>query len=309
MRVSVHGNSRPVFGERTNSCVPNQVKSTQSPKKVSFSCHLVRTEITPSPSKKRHVLKSSLRSVRRYGNKKTSNPVPKPQRTMAERLAERDREVEPDNSILRKVASLLESKLSEIKEEHEEALMEIEEEKQKEMEKIHQECLIEHKLARSQQKKEDETFSHDLQVMKEMIAALRDTNQIMKRENEELMDDVDEIKNENKRLFDKTSSYNKAMRKIKAEIAEEEERNQELQGMVGFLKMRKKEYENARFEADQDIADERAEAAELRSKIENVVAEIDKRCTERGFVNAVNIAVSKDFAAVEASNSRKAAYS
>lgn len=225
---------------------------------------------------------------------------------MAERLAEHEQEVEPDKAILRNVASLLESKLSEIKKDHKETLAKIEEEKQKEMEKIRRECLIEHELAEHKRKEEDETFTQDLQVMKEMIKTLQDMNGIMKRENEELNDDVDELKNENMRLCDKTVSYNKAIRKIKAEIAEEEKRNQELQNMVNFLKKRKKEYENARFEADQDITDERAEAVELRRKIESVVSEIDKRCPERGFAEAVSVAVSTDFAAVEASRSHKA---
>ena len=308
MRVSTLGNSRPVFGERTNARVQYRVKPTQSPKQVSFSPALAGTENSPtlSTTKKGKALQSALRPVRRYGNNKAlaTNQGAKLQRSLSQRLAaerrERERELEPDTAILTKVASLLESKLSDIKDAHQEALLEIEVEKKKKMEKIYLECVIEQKLARHKEKMDDETFAHDLAVMQETIATLRDNNDILRRENKELIDEMDEIKHENKRLFEKTASYNKAILKIKAEIAEEEKNNAELQSSFDFLKMRKTQYENSRFLADQDIEDEHEQAMELRKKLERVVAEIDNRCTERRFSDAVKTAVSKDLARVDA---------
>ena len=123
-----------------------------------------------------------------------------------------------------------------------------------------------------------------------------------------MIPEAQEVKAENELLYEKTASYHRAAQKAKAEITEEERRHQELRDTFEFLKMRKVEYENARFEADQDIEDEREQAVELRKKIEKVVAEIDDRCSssERGFADAVNVAVSKDFERVNALDSRMA---
>ena len=55
------------------------------------------------------------------------------------------------------------------------------------------------------------------------------------------------------------------------------------------------------FEADFDIEVEQDQARELRGKIEKVVAEINRRCTQEGFAEAVETAVSKDLASVDAS--------
>uniref|UniRef100_A0A7S3KVM4 Uncharacterized protein n=1 Tax=Amphora coffeiformis TaxID=265554 RepID=A0A7S3KVM4_9STRA len=305
MRVSTKGNQRPALGERTNSGLPTpfQVQSTAD-KHVEFSTDPIDMEnITAKEPKKlvpKRSLQSALRPTGRYGKGVIDmNPHHVMTRSLSQRLAvEREEEFEPDASMLRQCISLLQSKLSEAQDAHEETLIQIEEQKKRDMAKIYRECVAKHE---KKVQKEEETSSHDTDVIRETIDTLRDYNSILRKENRELLDDIDEIKSESDQLMEHTANYQKAIDKVKKEITEQQLRNDELQSTVDFLKMRKREYEDAKFAADLDIEAEREEAIVLRKKLEIVVAEIDRRASQRAFADAVRVAVGKDFERVESS--------
>ena len=290
------------MGERTNSGVrqPFEAQSTDD-KHVSFSTDPVDMENLTAKETKRQVrksvLQSAIRPTGRFGKGIIDMNPPRMTRSLSQRLAaEREDDFEPDASILRQCITLLKSKLSDGQEAHEETLIQIEEQKKRGMAKIYRECMAQHK---KMVREEEETSSHDTDVIRETIDTLRDLNSILRKENQELMDDIQDMESENERLIEQTARYQKAMDKIKMEITEQQLRNDKLQSTVDFLKMRKREYEDAKFAADQDIEAEREEAIELRKKLEHVVAEIDRRASQRAFADAVRVAVGKDFEMVE----------
>lgn len=219
---------------------------------------------------------------------------------ITERIDKRRAAIKQDKVALTKVASLLESKLTRIEEDHKETLLQIEEQKKRDMAKIHRECMVEQKRVLRRQREDEESSSHDVEVVRETIHTLRDTNKIIRRQNQDLMEEIDEIKAENRRLFEATGNLYRAIKKVQEEIKLQEERHAHLKQAEQFLKSRKREYENARFEADQDIDMEKEKQQELRRKLVNVVAAIDQRCPERGLANAIYNAVKKDFAEIDA---------
>jgi len=302
MRVAAKGNQRPALGERTNSGVllsPVEVLSTDS-KHVDFSVDCIDMEnLTakePSRPIPKGVLPSALRPSGRYGKGVVNMNQTVMTRSLSQRLAV-EGEFEPDASMLRQCISLLAAKLSEGQDAHEETLLQIEEQKKRGMAKIYRDCVAKHE---KKVREDEETSSHDTDVIRETINTLRDHNNILRKENRELMDDIDDMKGENERLAEHTANYHKAIEKIKKEIAEQQLRNDELQGTIDFLNMRKREYKDAKFAADLDIEAEREEAIALRKKLEAVVAEIDQRASQRAFAEAVRSAVGKDFEMVDA---------
>lgn len=310
MRVSTKENRRPALVERTNPSVPKPFVQSKNGKRVSFSTHPACSENVPvketkgRASKSTNTPQSALRPTGRYSKGRINKNPPTQTTSVWQRFApQREDDFEPDAATLRQCIALLKTKLSEAEEAHQETLIQIEEQKKCDMAKIYRECVARHKKV---VREEEETSTHDNDVIRETIDTLRDHNNILRNENTELTDDINEIENENRRLIEQINRYKTATEKVKLVIMEQQKRNDELQGTVDFLIMRRKEYEDAKFEADQDIEAEREEAVELRKKLESVVAEIERRASQRAFAEAVRVAVWTDLATVDGANSSRA---
>jgi chromosome segregation ATPase len=267
--------------------LPDRIKRT-SPRKVRFALEpLVEDWKAPSTTGNKPGIKSALRGSRSK-NQKTRKVVVTPEPMNAE------------TKLLTMAASMLEKKVRRIQGEQKEELEEIQEWKNREMAKIYRECKAERKVAKKERKELEESSSHDNEVVHETILTLRDHNKLIRKENKQLEDDIEELKVENILIFEQTARYYKASESLKEESVLLEERKGELEEAEHFLRMRKNEYETARFEADEDIATANEEAKQLRSKLENMVAHIVKRCSNRDLSSAIYDAVEKDFASHDA---------
>lgn len=296
------------LAERTNVGADDPGIRSVSPKKVCFSAELVKTKDLRSPVKRNGCcIKSALRNTQRYQKKGIENTCAGREgraqgfvnSTISSRVVRHEAEFEPDSVILRKVVSLLETKLADTQEAHKEALLQIEEQKQREMAKIYREALIEHKLAKHQQKKEEESSSHDAEVVRETITLFRENNNIIRRQNQEMMDEMEELEQQNNRLQGQIERFQKAIEKAKTTIGKAKEQQKELETTVEFLKARKTEYEDSKFQADIEIELEREEADTLKKKLEKIVEAIDQRCSDHCLAETIDVAVKKEFARID----------
>lgn len=251
----------------------------------------------------------NMQSKKKVAAKKAVSP-PRPSSTSpsstsiknaatAQRFEKYHKALKSDVVTLKKGASFLESKLWRIEQERKEALTQIAQQKKEDMARIHRECLDEHKIVQRKQREEEERCNHNIEVLQETIDVLHDNHKILLRENEVLQDEIEEIKDENRRLYKQTVQFHKSIRKVKVEIAMEEGQQADLKYVEKFLKQRKREYEKARFDADQDIELELDHAAELRRKLASMVELIDRQCHDRALAKAIYDAAEKEFASID----------
>ena len=101
-------------------------------------------------------------------------------------------------------------------------------------------------------------------------------------------------------MYNQTASFYRKIREIRAEIATMEGQQVQLRQSETYLKARKREYEKARFDADQDIELESEQASEMCRKLVKVVELIDRRCHDRRLADAIHDSVDKEFAFLDA---------
>ena len=267
------------------SCKPKQMKSspkqyttkqktTRKPKKAvdSISPRTVTTNNSPWP----HVANTN----------RPCSPV--------EMFVPRHDVLQSDITALTKWSLYLEAKLADVKEDHWESMLQITEHKNRELARIKREANLHHRELVRERREEEESSSHDIEVLGETIELMRENIQIMTRQNRELKDGIEQLEEENKMLREKTDFLYQAIAKMNHEIQTAEEHQAKLKEAKHFLKERKREYEHARREADLDICLESDQAHELRRKLVRILAEIDDRCPDNRLVDSIYTVVQED---------------
>jgi hypothetical protein len=220
------------------------------------------------------------------------------------RQQSKDHYVGSEIMILQKAVSYLETKLCSINEEREESLLQIEEEKKRTMARIHQKHVAEKVIQRWEDKQEEESSAHDVDVIHETIELAREANRLLRQQNNELIEEMDIMAYENELLAKRIENWHCASAKLRQEIADAETLNHELYGAIEFLKTRKHEYEQARLEADIDIELEKECKAQEKYKVEKILLTLQSRYSESGVVDAIHDATNNEISRMKASSRR-----
>ena len=139
-------------------------------------------------------------------------------------------------------ASLLEARLAQIKNDHEESLDQIKQQKKQQLLKISEESKASggHQIRQPQ---EEDTERDNWAAIHAMIDALNENNQALCQQNEELWDEIRELEDENSRLVEETTQLCASCVDLRVEIEAAKTRQVELLEAEKFLIRCIKEYE------------------------------------------------------------------